>query len=388
MPPKLVLANNDGHGVFFEDRRERAWRSAAAIEAAIEGYRGSTLDALELCVSLGTKVNFLSDDFELFGTGGRTDLAPGRRGDRRVAELLGDFAAQGIDIPALVAQRAHDVGIRLHASIRMNPDYRSAWGEWQQKSYNDSFWWDNQRLRIRNRDGSVETHLSYAYPEMRERKLLLVRELLSRPVDGLNLDFLRHPPYVGYDQPLVASFLREHGLDPRELAEDDPRWMAHKCRPITEFLRAVRELAGDRTVSARVDHQSYLQRGLDIRRWSDERLLDILIVAEHGLGGYTFDLRPFVALAGDACKVLFGEEAAMSGHDLTPEEDRALATGRPIDVSRRIMTVPEYCRRALDWFAQGADGVHVFNDAQNYELFKLLGDPERCRAVVEQAGHR
>ena len=399
MAPKLVIANNDGHGMFYIDSigpdekpaagltPQEPWNSVGAIESAIERYRGTTLDVLEWNVSLGTKVNFESDTFERYGTGGRTDFTEGRRGDRRVAELLAEFTAQGIDVLTLLANKARDVGIQLQAGIRMNADYGHVWmGDFMPKCYNDSFWWDNQHLRIRNRDGSIETHLSYAYPEMRERKLLLVRELLTRSVDGISLDFLRHPPFVGYDEPLVTSFRQQHGPDPREIDEQDPRWTAHKCGPTTEYLRGVRELAGDRTVSVRVDHRDYLARGLDVETWTRERLIDILIVAEHGHGGYAMDLRPFVAMGGGACKVLAGEEGYLSGHDPSPEDDRKLAAGEPVDLGHRVMTVAEYCGRALDWYAQGADGVHVFNDWYHYEVFEVLGDPDRCRAVVAEAG--
>jgi hypothetical protein len=110
--------------------------------------------------------------------------------------------------------------------------------------------------------------------------------------------------------------------------------------------------------------------------------VDTLILAEQRLGGYVFDLAPFAAMRERAGRgrILFGEEAVCTGHDLTPEEDRALAGGKKVDVSRRKLSVPEYLERALRWYAQGADGVHIFNDQHNYEVLKVLGDPEACRA--------
>ena len=38
------------------------------------------------------------------------------------------------------------------------------------------------------------------------------------------------------------------------------------------------------------------------------------------------------------------------------------------------MTVQEYCDRARTWYAQGAAGIHTFNEGR-LEVFKVLGDP-------------
>jgi len=168
-----------------------------------------------------------------------------------VAEILGEYARKGIDPLTVVATKAHDVGLQIHASIRMNPDYSPDWiGAWLPNTYNDTFYFGHDLLRIRNRDGSRGGHLSYAYEEMQKRKLLLAEELLAYPVDGVNLDFLRHPPFVGYDPPLVERFIREYGEDPRRLEEDDPRWIRCMCGPMTDYVRAVRNIAGERVISA------------------------------------------------------------------------------------------------------------------------------------------
>lgn len=379
MEDKWIIANDDGHGGFFSG----SYGSVEGLEKPIKLYRGTTLSVFEWGVCLGTKVNFLSENFELFGTGERSDFAHGRRGDRRVAELLSEYARKGIDPLTVVADKAHDVGLQIHASIRMNPDYSPDWiGEWLPNTYNDTFYFQHAPLRIQNRDGSRGGHLSYAYEDMQKRKVLLAEELLTYPIDGINLDFLRHPPFVGYDPPLIERFMEEYGEDPRHLEEDDPRWIQCMCGPMTEYVRAVRNIASARMISVRIDHRYYLQQGLDIETWLNEGLIDILIVAEESLGGYTFDLRPFTEMTRGKGKLLFGEEAVCSGHDLTPEEDRALAEGKSIDVSRRKLSKQEYCRRALEWYRQGADGVHIFNDQHNYDVLSVLGSPYRCRQVV------
>ncbi len=380
-PGKTVIVNDDGHGGFFTD----AYATAEGLEAFIEPYRGTTLTALEWGVCMGTKVSFLSESFELFGTGAHTDLANARRGDSQVASHLAGYRRRGVDPLSVVTRKAHEVGIELHASIRMNPDYGAGWmGAWLPNTYNETWYFDHPELRITLRDGSRADHLSYAYPQVLERKIALAREVLRPEVDGVNLDFLRHPPFVGYDPPLVDSFRARTGKDPRELPEDDRRWLRHRLAPMSDYVRAVRGLAGRRTVSVRVDRRFTLEQGLDVESWLREGWVDTLILGEEKLGGYEFDLAPFVAMHKRAGRgrILFGEEAVCTGHDLSADEDRALAAGKKIDVSRRKLSKREYLERALRWYSQGADGVHIFNDQYNYEVLALLGDPEACRKAL------
>jgi hypothetical protein len=369
MTKRLLIVNDDGHGGFFEGLYE----SPEALVRHLERFKGTGVTDFEWCVSIGTKVNILSDRFERFGTGPKTDLAEGRRGDRRAAETLARFAAAGADPLRLAAETLKRCGVRAHASIRMNPDYGPSWmGAWLPNSYNETFYFEHPEWRIVNRDGSLDAHLSYAFEPVRSRKLQLVAELLGYPVDGIQFDFLRHPPFVGREKPLAERFAQQYGVRPEQTDEKDPRWLKTKSEPMTAFMREARKLAGSRILSARIDHRFYEEQGLDIRAWIGEGLLDVLIVAERGLGGYSMDLKPFVALAGGRCKVLAGEEALCSGHDLTPQEDRLLAQGKPVNVERRKLSLEEYRERAKLWLSQGADGVHLFNDYHRFELYPEL----------------
>jgi hypothetical protein len=287
--------------------------------------------------------------------------------------MLAGFAGRNADPLQIVADTMHGLGIKTFASIRMNPDYGPHWmGEWLPNSYNESFYFNHPEWKIRKRDGMQDAHLSYGYEEVRKRKLLLVKELFQYPVDGINLDYLRHPPFVGYEEPLAERFLQKYGYRPEKVEETDSRWLNVKMEPMNSFMRQTRKLAGTRSVSVRIDHRYYAEQGLDLRTWIDEGLIDVLIVAERGLGGYKMDLTPFAEMTGGKCKLIAGEEAICSGHDLTPQEDQALAEGKPVSVDRRRLSLEEYQERAEEWLRQGAEGVHLFNDYHNFELFPKL----------------
>ncbi len=376
--PHPIIVNDDGHGGFYSGR----YTSAEAIREKIARYQGTHVRIFEWCITMGSRANYPSQVTEIMGTG-MTEFP--RRGDKRASELMHKLAAEGVDTLAVVAKACHDTGLECFASIRMNPDYAASWmGEGIPRMFNSNFWWQHPEFRVRGPKGEDRTKLSYAFPEVRAFKLGVIREALERDIDGLNLDFLRHPPFLGYEQPMVAAFQAKYGEDPRKLRADDPRWLKLEAEVMTGFLREVRQAADEAgaakrrrlRISVRVDHKQYRAWGLDIERWMKDKLIDLLIVAQHSLGGYVFDLRPFVQMArGTGCQVFFGEEVTLSGHDLTPEEDKAIAAGTMKPPKRDHLTLQMYCDRARQWYAQGADGIHLFNDHNNLPVLRILGDP-------------
>lgn len=161
---------------------------------------------------------------------------------------------------------------------------------------------------------------------------------------------------------------------------------ALRAEVMTGFVRSVRAMldqAGQRKgrrlgLSARVDWREYRRWGCDVERWMKEGLLDYLVVAQHSLGGYEFDLTPFVEMArGTDCALLFGEEASTSGHDRTPEEDKAIAEGRMKPPQGEHLSLQQYCDRARKWYAMGAAGIHIFNDWNNLPVLRVLGDRQK-----------
>ena len=378
--PKLIVINDDGFSAFHGG----AYKSADDIRKQILRYRDTQVAVLEWCFISGSRVNFPSKTTEMIGDG--VPEFP-RRGDKLCAETLRRLATEGVDTLDVAARACHDAGLRCYASMRMNGDYPASWmGETVPRMFNSRFWWDNPRFRVRGKKGEDLTKLSYAFAEVRDFKFRILREVVERDVDGVNLDFLRHPPFFGYEEPLVAAFKARYGQDPRELAADDARWLELRCDVMTGFLKDIRALldkAGERKgrhlgLSARVDWKQYRQWGCDIERWVKDGLLDYLVLAQHTLGGYEFDLKPFVTMArGSGCAILFGEEATLSGHDRTPQEDKLIAEGKMKPPKRDHLTLEQYRDRAARWYAAGADGIHVFNDWNNLPVLKTLGSDSR-----------
>src|SRR5213594_1801179 len=156
-------------------------------------------------------------------------------------EGMDRFRRLGIDPLDEAVAYAHKIGIRLVASIRMDgpkpPPYDGSPGP---------FYDAHPEFRLIAPDGSPPLRLSLAYPEVRERYLAMFREALGYGVDGIAVIFTRNFPFVGHEAPVVESFRKKYGLDPRALRPpDDEKFFAHQASYVTEFLREIRALLDD-----------------------------------------------------------------------------------------------------------------------------------------------
>jgi len=382
--PKRIILNDDGHGGFYSGRLN----SADALRKHPQRFRNTHLWIYQWGVMLGTKVNYPSKVAELCGEGAPAEtISQVREGDRKLLALLTRLRAEGVDSLQCVAEGCHEAGILCYATIRANPCYQLKAAGWPDGAiahfYNCKFWWDHPEFRIVQKNGTQRVSMSYAFPEVRELKLAILREILERDVDGIDIDFHRHPPVLGYEEPLAKGFQAKYGVDPKTLPDDDERWLAFRCRVMTDFMREVRRTVDAAVkkknrnigVSVRIDHKLYRLWGCDVETWMKERLIDILVVGQYGLGGYTFDLAPFVKMAaGTGCLVFFSEEAITSGHDPTPQDEANRKAGKQPAKRRGILSVEDYCNRARNWYSQGATGIHLFNEGRA-EVLKVLGTP-------------
>lgn len=395
-PPRhgshLIVVNDDGFSAFFSGD----YKTADDLRARVRSLADTPVAVLEWCIVSGSRANFPAQSVELVGTG-VTDFP--RRGDKLAAETLHRLASAGTDTLAVVAEACREVGIACYASLRMNGDYNDTWmGETLPGMFNSNFWRAHPEFRVRGKSGEDRTKLSYAFSEVRAFRLALLREAAEHDIAGINLDFLRHPDFFGYEQPLLDAFRARHGLDPRTLAATDPRWLSLRAEIMTGFVRDVRQMldaVGQRKgrrlgLSARIDWKAHHAVGCDHATWLKEGLLDYLVVGQRSLGGYEFDLAPFVtAAAGSGCAVLFGEEAILTGNDLTRDEDKLVAAGKIEPPKRAMLSLDQYRERSARWYAAGAAGLHLFNENRP-EILRALRTgsttPAFTLAAADRAG--
>ena len=380
-----LITNDDGHNGFYSGELS----SAESLRQRPQRLAGTHLWIYQWCVTTGTRTNYPSKVDQLLGEGVEEEVAQQMRaGDRTAARLLRELRDSGVDTLAEVARGCHQAGLLCYPSFRMNPVYNPVYAGWPDeviaKFYNSRFWWDHPELRQRNRSGGENCRFSYVFPAVRDRMTALVHEVLERDVDGVDFDFLRAPPFVGYEAEATGAFTAKYGLDPLALPEGDERWLRFRAGYMTEFMRRARaevDAAGRRKgkalgLSVRIDQKKRLLHGCDVETWVKEGLVDILVIAQYGKGGYELELRPFVEMVrGTPTLVLAGEEAAVAGRDPTPGDYAKLKPGERLAPTHTSMTLETYRERARRWYAQGAQGLHLFNEGR-VAVFNTLGDRE------------
>jgi hypothetical protein len=223
---------------------------------------------------------------------------------RTMAEI--DYAK--FDCLAAAVDYGHSIGLKIHAWASINEDDHG-WG-WQSK-----FSKAHPEFRWVRRDGRpYRSQLSFAFPEVRQYKLGLIKELLGYDIDGLFLDWIRtgdvrDNPQTdaagvadsGYERPSIEAFRAEHRLDPQEVKNDDERWVRVRATPQTEFMRAVRKLVSEHEkqtpIAVMVGHPWHYRglqdpidgnlRGLllDMKTWAREGLMDAAIAAGYYRAG-------------------------------------------------------------------------------------------------------
>ncbi|WP_135556661.1 glycoside hydrolase family 10 protein [Paenibacillus cymbidii] len=205
------------------------------------------------------------------------------------------------------------------------------------------------------------TAVNYAVPDIRELAVAFVEEVLDNyDVDGVHLDFYRHPVFF----PSTAAGLP---ATPEETAM------------MTGVVREVRRLADRKAeqlhrplqVSVRVpDSLEYgLAIGLDIEGWLREGLLDLLIMTSY------LKLNPWEYSAQLGRKYGVKVYASLDETRVTdPFAEELRQSGRC------------YLARAMNALRAGVDGIYLFNftprelknfNAENASVFQVVDDMER-----------
>jgi hypothetical protein len=232
-----------------------------------------------------------------------------RRGhsNRTISETLWGFDYSRFDSLAAAVQVGHELGLEIHAWVTINEDDHG----WGAPSAFSRLWPEYRWVR---RDGrAYHSQMSWAFPQVMEYKLGILKEVLAYDIDGLFIDWLRtgdvrdNPQTdlhgvadYGYEAPSLAAFKRKYGVEAHAVPNDDPRWLQVRAEPRTEFMRRVRKLAHAKRkslpISVLVAHP-WCYRGLGDKIAGNLKglLLDLPAWARQGLidgasaGGYFKD---------------------------------------------------------------------------------------------------
>ncbi|HVT73644.1 MAG TPA: family 10 glycosylhydrolase [Lacunisphaera sp.] len=328
---------------------------------------------------------WFADDFQAYrGTDVGVFIFEALRGNYCLYHSrIGDVGPEGnrwgddwVDPLAAFTRLAHADGMKILAALRMiGPQYplnRAPIGAARP-------YWAHPEWTKRDRQGRPVGNLSLAYPGVRQYWLALLRETLAYGVDGLQLHLNRGTPFVLYEEPAVRDFIARHGIDPRQLPEHDPRWLAHAAGYTTQFVREVRALVNEvpgRQLGVTVfgptksrpgdEHYSDKSYVCDVETWLREGLVDYVIPSQRIDLGV---LRRWRELAGDRVHLW---------PDLMP----------------RSQPPADYVALARRYREAGADGFGLWDGERRHarltqwEAVRQLGHVDRYpRIVAAAAGH-
>jgi len=350
---RRLVFNNDGNEPVYllDEATEKAF-----LDCRTTGLLGSHVDAIFYC-TWSSGFSFFTHNTKIgqvFDTTANPKHPANKRGGFSRNKTR-DFIRQGTDPLKMTVTFCKQHDIEVVWSFRMN-DTHDAWGSWYGEHLfpqvkKDHPEWLVASAKKRSKHGGWSA-MDFNHKEVRDLAVAFIEEVCQGyDVDGIEMDFFRHPVY--FKSPAW-------GKDATQAELDKMTSMIRRVRTLTEregLKRGRPFLVGVR-VPGSVAHCKAM--GLDIERWLEEGLVDILAVS-----GY-FRLSPW-------------ETSVALGHKHGVQVFACLSETRLRDRQARAAraSVACYRARAMNAWAAGVDGVYIFN------LFKPraphwreLGDPE------------
>jgi len=343
-----VILHSDGYSGFFS-RDE----SAETLRNIVKNYPQCHVHTFDWCVGT-TAVNYPSKVSTVFGQQKNVNFY--RNGDRLAAERLKKLHAAGVIPPAVLREATGKLNLRYSITLRANPYY-------SYNSMNAQFFIDNPQFFQRTTDNKRFNQPSYAYPEVRNFYLGLIKEIAAFKPDAVCIEFLRHPTFFMYDKPIIDEYTRRYGkCTPADYLSDN--WNRITCDIMFEYLQEVRRAidAVDPAIALEINfhYRDYIKHGIDIERILKAGLVDMISPGNPDTGTEKFfDLTEFVNMAKKSPRkvlVFPRVEGTIYGGDPTPEEEKGL-----IKIQRRSMSSNMFKAVFIKFLAQGADGLRPFN---------------------------
>ena len=269
----------------------------------------------------------------------------------RAAENLKQALARGLDPLQIVVDRAHEKGMQVLGSLRINDG-----GAPEGSNYNvGRLKYERPDVMIGEDDPErphVATCLDFAIPEVREERLAVIEEVCDRyGADGIEID------------QYVRVFFK-----PSEVRQNTPI-LTEWVRDVRKLLDGIGKRRGERLcVAARVDpsEEANLSVGMDVGAWLSEKLVDMVIPHPSGI---ILDTTPsFGWLA---------EVAHQAGGWIYPPIGQVF----PYDDRHHELSVEMYRAATTNYRVAGADGLYMSDlgwprTEREYMILREMGDPD------------
>lgn len=286
---RLLQATMDGLSYFWANE----YQTREHILELIEPYRDSDVGKVLWAVNYGDQTNYPTKVGRFWAE--RAVPIPSATtshvtGEKAASDGLTSLAQQGIIPVAVAAQHVHAMGLKFDIMVRLAmvgaiPPTRDGQGFVQK----------HPQFRQVLRDGTPVQKASYAFPEVREQMVAIIRESAETfDIDGVNLCFTRGPSFTSYEQPVLDDFRKEYGEDGRKVDLDDARMRAIHGRYLNSFVGDVRKTLDEvgKKKGKRLELSTWtwtdvnrnLNAGMDVEHWIEQGWLDsALCLSESGI---------------------------------------------------------------------------------------------------------
>ena len=345
-----VILHSDGYSDFFTREITPEY-----LADRIKLYPANNVFCYDFCVGT-TAVNYPSKVTDVIGQ--QRGVKFWRNGDRLAAQRIKALHDKGINPLTYLRQVTRKLNLPYSITLRANPFYAA-----KMSSMNSQFLMDNPQFFQRRINGEIHRRPSYAYKEIRDFYLGLVKEIAAAEPDYLCIEFLRHPTFFGYDKPLIDEYIKRHGsFSAKDFGND--KYLKITQDIMFEYLKNVRAAIDAVNPAIKLainfDHAAYLRHGLDVNRIMQAGLVDMISPGIYHVGYEKyFDLKPFVAMAKKSprkVEVFPRVECTIMGSDPTPEEEKGL-----VKIQRKSMSQNMLTGIFANFVADGADGLRPFN---------------------------
>ncbi len=272
--------------------------------------------------------NYETQVGEIAGEGYETSELPDwlRRSSQNTRHLM---ATVGGPLTALVGL-CHEAGMEFFSRVRMNSHYRLEpsspnYGRFRREHPELLIGQPGEEFPKGSMEWAARNGLNYTFPQVREHMAKIIIEQFERfDVDGVEMDFMRHPTFFRPEEAYANRYL-----------------MTDLVRHVRSRMEEVRSTRGrDIYLSVRVPPtlSNAAKVGLDVERWMDEQLVDIVVA---GMGKIPFEtpVREFVDATDGTGIQVYG----------------CIEASRP--------AVDENVIRALAsrYWSAGASGIYMYN---------------------------
>ncbi len=293
---------------------------------------------------------------EIFGQG-RTSFDDGMRSFvhsptpgvmPRIADNIRALIAEGGGPMTILTRQSRSAELPFFPRVRMNSHYdmdpdHPGYGRFRRERPELMIGRPGESIPQGTIEWGIKTGLDFTFPEVRAHRLSIVEEVVERfDVDGVELDFMRHPAFFRPDEAYGSRYLMTDLVSRARRMLDEAG--SRRGRKLQLAVRVPPTLYD----SARI--------GLDAGEWIAERLVDIVVVGG-GFVPFETPIDEFTAAASGTGCLVYG---CIEG----------------------TVTADERSMRALAalWREAGAAGVYLYNfytmsPAWNRRTAQQLSDP-------------